>query len=158
MDHLERRLPGSGGICSIMMPTMILMIKSIAFAPGASSNSWRGSSQSQEGSSSLLSVRGPLFWLGPICSCEELWFLVVLDTASPLLPSCTSAAVMLSIVSLKFSTTSAYNGQGRQVPDRQLPDQTSARRTSARPWYLSYWHLSRGNLSANHYGACMIGY
>ena len=65
----------------IMMPTLILMIKSIAHAPGATSNSWRGSSQSQEGSSSLLSVRGPLFWLGPICSCEELWFLVVLDTA-----------------------------------------------------------------------------
>ena len=47
--------------------------------------------------------------MGPICSCEELWFLVVLDTASPLLPSCTSAAVILSIVSLKSSTTSACN-------------------------------------------------
>ena len=94
----------------LSLGTVIIII--IARAPGASSNSCRGSSQSQEGSSSLLSVRGPLFWLGPICSCEELWFLVVLDTASPLLPSCTPTAVLLSIVSLKSSTTSSCNGRG----------------------------------------------
>ena len=52
----------------------------------------------------------PCFGSPPIGSSEELWFLVVLDTASPLLPSCTSAAVILSIVSLKSSTTTAYNG------------------------------------------------
>ena len=41
-----------------------------------------GSSKSQEGSSSLLSFRGSLFRLEPICSMEELWFLVVLDSDS----------------------------------------------------------------------------
>ena len=39
----------------------------------------------------------------------ELRLVLVLDTASPLLPSCTSAAVLLSIVRLKSSTTSACN-------------------------------------------------
>ena len=80
-----------------MMPIIILMIKSIACAPGGSSNSWRGSSQSQEGSSSLLSVRGPLFWLGPICSCEELWFPRVINSCSSTLHLLLSAHHIVSI-------------------------------------------------------------
>ena len=64
---------------------MFLMINSAVFVIGSSSPSWWGPSQSKEGTSSLFGLGGALFRLPPICSWEELWFLVVLDTAS--LPS-----------------------------------------------------------------------
>ena len=86
------------------------MIKNTVYVRGSPSFSWGGSSETKQGSSSLFGLGGSLFCIPPIGSSEELWFLVVLDTASPLLPSCTSAAVILSIVSLKSSTTSACNG------------------------------------------------
>ena len=87
-----------------------LMINSGAPVRGSSCTSWGGSSHTQEGSSSLLSVGGPLFWLAPVCSWEELWFLVVLDNASLLLPRNTAAAVFITIISSQSSTTSACNG------------------------------------------------
>ena len=50
---------------------------------------------------SRLSVGGSRLWLAPGFSWEELWFLVVLDQASPpLRPSWTTAAVLSTIMSL----------------------------------------------------------
>ena len=37
--------------------------------------------------------------MAPVCSWEELWFLVVLDNASLLLPRNTAAAVFITIIS-----------------------------------------------------------
>ena len=68
---------------------MFLMINSAVFVIGSSSPSWWGPSQSKQGTSSLFELGGALFRLPPICSWEELWFLVVLDTASLPPPSYT---------------------------------------------------------------------
>ena len=58
------------------------MIKSTEYVRGGLRRGLKESSESQEGSSSLLSLREPLFRLVPICSSEEVWFLVVLDSDS----------------------------------------------------------------------------
>ena len=60
----------------------VLMIKSTEYVREGLRRGLRESSESQEGSSSLLSLREPLFRLVPICSSEEVWFLVVLDSDS----------------------------------------------------------------------------
>ena len=61
---------------------IVLMIKSTEYVREGLRRGLGGSSKSQEGSSSLLSFRGSLFRLEPICSSEEVWFLVVLDSDS----------------------------------------------------------------------------
>ena len=81
-----------------MMFLMFLMIKRTVYVRGSSSLSWGGPSEPKQGPSSLFGLGGALFRFLPICSSEELWFLVVLDTDSP--PLSTPAAVLFSVSSI----------------------------------------------------------
>ena len=80
------------------------MIKSMEYVREGLRHGLGGSSKSQEGSSSLLSFRGSLFRLEPICSMEELWFLVVLDSDSyyPAFSLGLRALVMAVVAKFKF--------------------------------------------------------
>ena len=60
--------------------------KSTEYVQGGLRRGLGGSSESQEGSSSLLGLGGLLFRLDPICSSEELWFPRVINPGFPNLP------------------------------------------------------------------------